>query len=211
MISKEHILAEIKRSAEANNGVPLGMSTFFKETGIKRSDWEGKYWPRWSDVVSAAGYTPNPPQEAYSDEFLIEKLIGHIRELGHFPLRAEQAIRSRNDPLFPSPQTIQKRFGTRYQVAASIVDYCRRRDGFDDVIRLCEAKTLDTQRSESSDRERANEGEQLGFVYLLKSGRYYKIGKSNAVGRRERELAIQLPEKAITVHVTSSQPMIQRE
>ena len=93
MISKKHILDEIKRTAEANNGVPLGMSKFFKETGIKRSDWEGKYWPRWSDAVSAAGYTPNLPQEAYSDEFLIEKLIGHIRELGHFPLRAEQAIR----------------------------------------------------------------------------------------------------------------------
>lgn len=42
---------------------------------------------------------------------------------------------------------------------------------------------------------------QLGFVYLLKSGRHYKIGKTNATGRRERELAIQLPERANTVHV----------
>lgn len=39
-----------------------------------------------------------------------------------------------------------------------------------------------------------------GFVYLLKSGRFYKIGRSNAVGRREYELAIQLPEKAAVVH-----------
>ena len=37
-------------------------------------------------------------------------------------------------------------------------------------------------------------------MYLLKSGHFYKIGRSNAVGRRERELAIQLPEKAIVVH-----------
>ena len=35
----------------------------------------------------------------------------------------------------------------------------------------------------------------------FKSGRYYKIGKTNAHGRRERELAIQLPERAQTVHV----------
>ena len=34
----------------------------------------------------------------------------------------------------------------------------------------------------------------------MKSGRYYKIGRSNAVGRREYELAIQLPEKVTTVH-----------
>jgi len=38
-------------------------------------------------------------------------------------------------------------------------------------------------------------------VYLIKSGRFYKIGRSNAAGRREREIALQLPEKADTVHV----------
>ena len=52
-----------------------------------------------------------------------------------------------------------------------------------------------------SDVARRNEAEQFGYVYLLKSGRYYKIGKTNAAGRRERELSIQLPEKANTVHV----------
>jgi hypothetical protein len=41
----------------------------------------------------------------------------------------------------------------------------------------------------------------IGFVYLLRSGRFFKIGKTNAHGRRERELAIQLPEKANSVHV----------
>ena len=42
---------------------------------------------------------------------------------------------------------------------------------------------------------------EIGFVYLIKSGRFYKIGKTNAAGRRERELALQLPDKATTVHV----------
>ena len=39
-----------------------------------------------------------------------------------------------------------------------------------------------------------------GFVYLIKSGRYYKIGRSNAASRREYELALQMPEKAIKLH-----------
>ena len=39
-----------------------------------------------------------------------------------------------------------------------------------------------------------------GFVYLIRSGRHYKLGRTNAIGRREYELAIQLPEKAVTVH-----------
>lgn len=39
-----------------------------------------------------------------------------------------------------------------------------------------------------------------GHVYLLRSGKHYKIGRSNAVGRRERELAIQLPQKGTILH-----------
>jgi hypothetical protein len=39
-----------------------------------------------------------------------------------------------------------------------------------------------------------------GFVYLLKSGNFYKIGRSNAPGCREREIALQLPERAQMVH-----------
>ena len=48
-------------------------------------------------------------------------------------------------------------------------------------------------------RDKADE--TLGFVYLLRFGRHYKIGKTNAAGRRERELAIQLPDKVRTVHI----------
>src|SRR2546423_1526057 len=41
---------------------------------------------------------------------------------------------------------------------------------------------------------------EIGFVYLIKSGRFYKIGKTNSIGRREYELGIQLPERLTTVH-----------
>ena len=36
---------------------------------------------------------------------------------------------------------------------------------------------------------------------MLKSGRNYKVGRSNSFDRRSRELKIQLPEQADTVHV----------
>ena len=41
----------------------------------------------------------------------------------------------------------------------------------------------------------------IGFVYLLKVTKYFKIGRSSSFERRSREFAIQLPEKAETVHV----------
>jgi hypothetical protein len=42
--------------------------------------------------------------------------------------------------------------------------------------------------------------QNFGFVYLMKSGRYYKIGRTYHVGGRERDLAIQLPDKVNTLH-----------
>jgi len=65
---------------------------------------------------------------------------------------------------------------------------------------LCNGYThpLSKHTSESS---KHNNNAQLGFVYLIKSGNFYKIGKTNAFGRRENELAIQLPKRPSTVHI----------
>ena len=80
-MTKQHILEEIKRTAKANDGAPLGRQRFFTETGIKDSDWFGMHWARWSDAVREAGFTPNQKNEAYEHELLVEKYIGLTREL----------------------------------------------------------------------------------------------------------------------------------
>lgn len=41
--SREHILEEVKRTAKVNGGKPLGRSTFLTETGIRESDWKGRF------------------------------------------------------------------------------------------------------------------------------------------------------------------------
>jgi hypothetical protein len=64
---------------------------------------------------------------------------------------------------------------------------------------MCAALGRDKTTS-SIEGQAGNVGDVFGFVYLIRSGRYYKIGRSNAAGRRHYELAIQLPEKALKVH-----------
>jgi hypothetical protein len=46
MVEKEHIIFEIRRTAEENGGKPLGISRFAAETGIGQVDWLGRYWAR---------------------------------------------------------------------------------------------------------------------------------------------------------------------
>lgn len=194
-MKKERILQEIKRTAEANGGVPLGVERFLSETGIRQSDWFGKYWSRWGDALQEAGYAPNTLQAAYQGDFLIENYIGLIRELGRFPSDGEVRLKRRKDPAFPSHNSF-RRFGAKRELVLKIREFCRAHSGFDDVEALLPAPSVV---SPPDDVE--PDAIDIGYVYLLKAGRYYKIGKTNAAGRRERELAIQLPEKAKTVHV----------
>jgi hypothetical protein len=197
-MDKQHILAEINRTADANDGVPLGTSKFFQATGIKQSDWYGKYWSQWGNAVHEAGFTRNQMQGAYDEVFIIEKFIKLIQELGKFPTVGELRLKARNDVEFPS-HTVFNRLGSKVQRASRIIEYCRGREGFADVIHASEQVARATR---PATEDEAPTTEEFGFVYMLKSGGFFKIGRSNAAGRRERELAIQLPEKTNTVHVS---------
>ena len=97
-VTKDRILNEIGRTTEANGGVPLGAEQFSKETGIKSSDWYGRYWARWGDALREAGFKPNQMQAAYGDEILIDWFVDLTRKLGHLPVRAELEMNSRQRP-----------------------------------------------------------------------------------------------------------------
>jgi len=194
-MDKQHIINEIRRTAEENNGVPLGVERFFAETGIRKSDWYGKYWARWGDALIEAGYKPNPLQGPFDDTWLVEKLISFIRELGRYPLSGELRLRARQDKSFPSHNVFSSR-GKKAELARKILECCEGKEGFDDIVAICRPVAA-TIRAVSGPSE---EKPSLGYVYLMKSGRYYKIGRTAALGRREYELGIQLPEKIATVH-----------
>jgi hypothetical protein len=197
-VDKQYILDEIRRTAKQNGGIPLGRQRFFNETGIRENDWSGRYWVRWSDAVREAGYEPNTKQMAIEDTFLLRKLAELVRDLGHYPVAAELRMKARQQADFPSHNTFS-RFGRKPEVAAAIVNWCETNAGWEDVEAICAEHAIDAEALEIA--EDTIEVSEMGYVYLLKSGKYYKIGRSNAPGRREYELAIQLPEPAVTLHV----------
>jgi hypothetical protein len=199
-MTREQILKEIRRTAESNGGIPLGRQRFSQETGIKQSDW-GKFWARWSDAIRESGLEPNKLQSAYSEALLLEKYAQFVQELGHMPSSAELRLKAHNDPEFPFATTFESRFGSKAKLAKRVVEYFDGRGGFADVIALCQQYV--PPRLLSADDPKPT-GAHMGYVYLSKFGRFYKIGKTNATGRREYELGIQLPEKITTVHVIST-------
>jgi hypothetical protein len=196
MIDKDHILSEIKRTAEENGGKPLGRERFQKETRIKLHDWYGVYWIKWSDALHDAGFESNTFQKAYGVDFLMSFLIKLIEELNRFPTLADIRMKSRNDSSFPCHSTFQS-LGSKEKRIQKVLRYAEKNSASDSVIAACQS-ALDlipkTKTGESSTHE------TFGFVYLMKSGKHYKIGRSNCAERREYELKILLPEDLELVH-----------
>jgi hypothetical protein len=195
-MDKLHILDEIKRTTEANGGSQLGYAKFATETGIKSYDWMA-HWARWSDAVREAGFAPNELNRAYDATELLDRYAKLAQELGRLPTASDIRLRARNEKKFPNDKTFL-RLGSRSEFVEKLLEFCRTNNGYQDVARYCE-EYVPRKRETRSDP--AISDEEFGFVYLMKSGRFYKVGKTNSAGRRERELTIQLPERAATVHV----------
>jgi hypothetical protein len=193
-MTKQDILAEIRRAAADNGGVPLGRVRFETETGIKESDWIGKHWASWGDAVREAGFDVNAWNTAYPDDHLLAAYAGLVRELGRVPTTPQMRMKRRSDATFPNDKVFA-RFGDKTALVTRMRRFCVEHPEFADVLDMLGPEVP------ASEAPPVRRLPPVGFVYLTKFGRHFKIGRTNAVGRRERELAIQLPEKSKTVHV----------
>jgi hypothetical protein len=173
---KRLLINEMRRTAEANHGIPLGQINFSKATGIKISDWRGKLWLRWSDVQRAAGFEPNKKAHAYPEKFLLDSFIALMRELGHFPIATELQQKGYHNPAFPSHMAFKSRWGNKVQQAEQIAQYCRRQEDYGDILAMCE-EVLTSERLPA--RAPVQAKGMVGYVYLVKKkrtwGTYYKL------------------------------------
>lgn len=197
-INKAHILDAIQRIAKANGGKAPGRQAFENQSGVRESDWNPHIWLRWSDALAEAGYAPNQFQSKLSDDFVIQAYIGLIRELGKVPIGGELRRKAKNDKTFPS-HTVFDRFGGKEKLIEAASDFSKRNAGHEDILAiLAEVKHPSKQSSE----QELDAGPKVvtGFVYLMKSGPHYKIGRTNSMGRRTSELAIKIPVPPKTIH-----------
>lgn len=171
----------------------MGWARFATETGIKPYDLE-RFWARFGDAVEEAGFTPNQLNPAYDEAFLLEKIVGLARRLGRFPTYREFTGARTLDAGFPNKRVFQ-RFGSKAQLATKVLEFSHGKEGYGDVVALCSAVIAKPRANESDDGKVG-----MGEVYLLKSGRYYKIGKTKDTVRRGSEIRIQLPEKVNLIH-----------
>jgi hypothetical protein len=138
-MNKTHILQEIRRTAAANGGIPLGFRRFATETGIREADWMGKFWARWGDALSEAGFRPNQIKRRYDRTWLLEKYASFAHELGRLPTVNDLRLKHQHETEFPDAKVFRYRFGPKIELVEQILEFCRGCQGYEDVISLCEA------------------------------------------------------------------------
>src|SRR5437016_3148576 len=193
-LSKDSIIAAYKDLVRQWDGNLVGEGVFNRETGVSSYYWRGGYWRSWSAFQADSGYVPNSPTQRITDETLLQRFAELALDRKQIPTTADLSLKKKEDPSFPD-KTVFRRWGNRSALLAKVAEFCEGKAPFAPVLELL------THGISNNLNHRLDSFRIKGFVYLLRSGKYYKLGRTNAAGRRLRELAIQLPQKPDTVHV----------
>ena len=121
------------------------------------------------------------------------------QRLSHLPIDGELVREKKANVSFPGAHTFRRAFGNKEKLLKAVAAFCRTHAGFDDVLGFCEA-AANLQNNDADSRDERKPKTTTGFVYLMKSGPHYKIGRTNSLARREWELGIKIPVPPRTIH-----------
>jgi len=187
---RQRILIEIRRLAAQNNGIAPGRQVFERETAIPASAWRGKYWARWSDAIAEAGYSPNEMSQRTDATVIFSKLVQACRHFGKIPTEPELKMYRQIDGDFPY-SGVRTSFRTKADMLDGLREWLVDNVDFDDVAQMLpDTTTITPEKAKSKE----------GYVYLIRSGGHYKIGRSEELERRVKEIRIALPEAATLDH-----------
>ncbi|MDO8410737.1 MAG: GIY-YIG nuclease family protein [Phenylobacterium sp.] len=199
MSIRDHIISEIRRLAALDGGQVPGQILFARETGIAMHQWRGKFWARWGDALTEAGFEPNKWRGRLDSDEVLSGVIAACRHYGRFPTRSELQLYRSQDATVPSDQAIRRHFGTQGELVAALARRAAGDETCADIAAMLPATPPLARKLSAGAAKRPD-----GSVYLIQSGPHYKIGRSDELERRVKEIRIALPEAATLVHVIAT-------
>ncbi len=91
---------------------------------------------------------------------------------------------------FPNEKTLHMYFGSKAKLLSNLRSWAADKPNYSDVVAMLGAEAGEAKNLNHDD----------GLVYLIRSGPHYKIGRSDELERRVKEIRIALPEAAALVH-----------
>ena len=194
-MTKDEVLSEIRRMAGERGG-RVGLTAFLKATGIPQSQILGKHWATWNEALTDAGISITRFGQAKTEETsVLEAVAQLIARLRKWPTQDELTLARRRDSSFPGLFVI-RRLQKSGGLAAAVLAHCANRPDLEPAAKIAAMQPI----SDSDDVQQLGRALIQGYVYMMSSGRRYKIGHTNSPARRHREVRLDLPDPTNLVH-----------
>lgn len=199
MNEKQRIIEEIKRLALARGG-RISIRAFCSETGIPEHQILGMHWRKWNDALAEAGVSTGSFFQPKTDDTAVIEAFAHlVKKLKRWPTQYDLQLERRQNKAFPSISVI-RRVRKVAPFTSRVLSYCAERADLEDVRRIA----TEVLKTESDDTAPTATVQIAGYVYLMKSGRRYKIGHTNSPARRHREVRLELSDPTHVVHTIAT-------
>ena len=162
------------------------------QSGIRRHQWLGKYWSKWSDALREAGLGANDFKKRTELEIKFPKFADAVRYFGREPSGAELELYWNDQRDAPSYKSIVKRFSSKSELFQSVRAWAEQTEEFRDIADLIPLSVPISTNPKIVTKE--------GHVYLLSSGSHYKIGRGEDLERRVKQIKVALPDSTVLVH-----------
>ncbi len=189
----EEIIREYKL-LRSRIGQPPNAKMFYHESSISQRSAQTAFGSKaFSKIQQAAGDEPRRFRTSGRSKVEFFEVYGQvIRKLGIVPTQADWIHRK----IKPTPSGFTHKLGLRWsELPRAFRDWASDKPEWNDVVAICEASCPSPDYIGDKPSAAA-----CGYVYLIKSGRFYKIGRTNSPGRRGYELNLQLPEGLVKIH-----------
>ena len=190
-MTKDAVMQRVRALATERGG-HVSFNVFVVETGINGQWLRGQvWWTGWNSLLTEIGIktrefsVPRTPVAR-----IVEAVAGLIEREERWPTQDDLRRERVRDCSFPSLKVIKPILKSG-ALAKLIVELAATSGQFT-------AASLIARKYQPADESFVDVGlgeKVKGYVYLLRSGRSYKIGKSNDPSRRYREVRLELPDE----------------
>jgi len=190
--TREEVIEEYKR-LKAKLGKAPNSRTFYAESPVSENDCVLAFGSKpYSKLQKAAGDKPNRfSQPGRSKDEFFEKFGAVVRELQCIPVSADWKHRG----FKPVLNSYRRKLGVTWtQMPQAFVEWALLKPEWADVVKLCK------KAGSSEEFEKSTVSERVGYVYLMKSGKLHKIGKSKSPARREYDVGLKVADDIKTIH-----------
>lgn len=194
-MTREAILEDIRRLAQENGG-HIGLRAFCRKSGIPEHQVVPGQFVKWNAALAVAGIATVSFRRPRTEEVTILDAVARLAvRLEEWPSENAMKFERQKSPSFPSFSVIRRLIRNR-TLASKVAAYCVGKS------ELARAEKLARERSIIESVETPRPGRQAieGYVYLMRSGRRYKIGFTSSPSRRHREVRLDLPDPTDLVH-----------